>query len=292
MVYGSKKNFLLSYPTLITKSLSRMEYRPLEGFILAITPFNFTAIGGNLPGTPALVGNTVIWKPSPMAIYSNYLVYQILTEAGLPPGVIQFVPGPAEQIAKRCIRDREFGGLHFTGSTLVFKSLWKDIVANLDVYRTFPRIVGETGGKNFHVVHQSADVGNAVMQSVRAAFEYQGIFLLLPVVLLTRPQVRNVRRFRGYTFPPLFGKVDSRNSSSPKFPRLKSEVRWIGKTLLGLSCTLHYLLLPPLSLTFFPARNMLTTESSDTSKKRKTRVQKSLSVGRATIQRGTMSNPL
>jgi len=153
---------------------NRVEYRPLEGFVLAVSPFNFTAIGGNLPGVPALVGNVVVWKPSPAATYSNYLVHQILTEAGLPAGVIQFVPGPPPEVAAQAIAHPSFAALHFTGSTSVFKKLWKDIAANLDVYKGYPRVVGETGGKNFHIIHQSADVRNAVVQSVRGAFEYQG----------------------------------------------------------------------------------------------------------------------
>ncbi|EIW76176.1 delta-1-pyrroline-5-carboxylate dehydrogenase [Coniophora puteana RWD-64-598 SS2] len=153
---------------------NRVEYRALEGFVLAVSPFNFTAIGGNLPGAPAMVGNTVVWKPSPAATYSNYIVYQILAEAGVPPGVIQFVPGPPAEVVAQAISHPSFAALHFTGSTFVFKKLWKDIAANLDKYKGYPRIVGETGGKNFHVVHQSAEIQNAALQSVRAGFEYQG----------------------------------------------------------------------------------------------------------------------
>ena len=107
-------------------------------------------------------------------MYSNYLVYQILAEAGVPPGVIQFVPGPAEEVVGQALASPDFAALHFTGSTFVFKKLWKDIAANLDVYKSYPRIVGETGGKNFHLVHSSAEIKNAVMQTVRGAFEYQG----------------------------------------------------------------------------------------------------------------------
>ncbi len=121
-----------------------------------------------------MVGNTVVWKPSPGAVYSNYLVYQILAEAGIPAGVIQFVPGPAEEVVGQAIASPDFAALHFTGSTFVFKKLWKDIAANLDIYKSYPRIVGETGGKNFHLVHPSAEIKNAVMQTVRGAFEYQG----------------------------------------------------------------------------------------------------------------------
>ncbi|PPR04647.1 hypothetical protein CVT24_011865 [Panaeolus cyanescens] len=153
---------------------NRVEYRALEGFVLAVSPFNFTAIGGNLPGVPALVGNVVVWKPSPAATYSNYLIYQILAEAGVPAGVIQFVPGPPPEVVSQAINHPSFAALHFTGSTFVFKKLWKDIAMNLDKYRGYPRIVGETGGKNFHVIHKSAEIRNAVLQTVRGAFEYQG----------------------------------------------------------------------------------------------------------------------
>lgn len=153
-----------------------MEYRPLEGFVYAVSPFNFTAIGGNLPSAPALMGNVVLWKPSPFAIASNFLVHSILTEAGLPPGVIQFVPGDAQQITKTVLDHPRFAGLHYTGSTAVFRSLYGKIaqgVAN-NTYKTYPRIVGETGGKNFHLVHRSADVNNAALNTIRGAFEFQG----------------------------------------------------------------------------------------------------------------------
>ncbi|KAJ8072850.1 1-pyrroline-5-carboxylate dehydrogenase [Marasmius tenuissimus] len=153
---------------------NRTEYRPLEGFVLAVSPFNFTAIGGNLCAVPALVGNVIVWKPSPMATLANYITYQILTEAGVPPGVIQFIPGPPPEVVAQAINHKSFAALHFTGSTLVFKKLWKDISSNLDLYRGYPRIVGETGGKNWHLVHESADTKNAVLQTIRAAFEYSG----------------------------------------------------------------------------------------------------------------------
>ncbi|TCD61362.1 1-pyrroline-5-carboxylate dehydrogenase [Steccherinum ochraceum] len=155
-------------------SWNRVEYRALEGFVLAVSPFNFTAIGGNLPGAPALLGNVAVWKPSPAATYSNYIIYKIFEEAGVPPGVIQFVPGPPAEVVGQAIAHPEFAALHFTGSTFVFRKLWKDIASNLDKYRGYPRIVGETGGKNFHLVHPSAEIKNAVLQTVRAAFEYSG----------------------------------------------------------------------------------------------------------------------
>ncbi|KAL1755054.1 Aldehyde/histidinol dehydrogenase [Schizophyllum commune] len=153
---------------------NRVEYRPLEGFVLAVSPFNFTAIGGNLNGAPVLVGNVSLWKPSPMAVYANYITHQIFTEAGVPPGVIQFIPGPAPEVVRQAISSPDFAALHFTGSTFVFKSIWKDVAANLDQYKSYPRLVGETGGKNFHLVHPSAEVKNAVVQTIRAAFEYSG----------------------------------------------------------------------------------------------------------------------
>ncbi|GMK56636.1 hypothetical protein CspeluHIS016_0304760 [Cutaneotrichosporon spelunceum] len=153
---------------------NRSEFRPLEGFVLAVTPFNFTAIGGNLVVAPAIVGNVVVWKPAPAANYSSYLVYKVLLEAGVPDGVIQFVPGSPPDIVKQCIDHKEFAGLHFTGSTHVFRKLWKDIANNLDIYRSYPRIVGETGGKNFHLYHPSADINAGVVQAIRASFEYSG----------------------------------------------------------------------------------------------------------------------
>ncbi|OJJ86127.1 delta-1-pyrroline-5-carboxylate dehydrogenase prnC [Aspergillus glaucus CBS 516.65] len=155
---------------------NRVEYRPLEGFVYAVSPFNFTAIGGNLAAAPALMGNVVIWKPSPSAIASNHLVHEILVEAGLPRDVIQFVPGEAEEVTNVVLNHREFAALHFTGSTSVFRSLYGQIAQGVaqGKYRSYPRIVGETGGKNFHLVHKTADIRNAAVQTVRGAFEFQG----------------------------------------------------------------------------------------------------------------------
>lgn len=155
---------------------NRLEYRPLEGFVYAISPFNFTAIGGNLAAVPALMGNVVLWKPSPSAIASNYLVHQILLEAGLPEGVIQFVPGDAEAVTKVALGHPEFAALHYTGSTTVFRSLYGQVGAGIAEgrYRSYPRVVGETGGKNFHLIHPSADIRNAAAHTVRGAFEFQG----------------------------------------------------------------------------------------------------------------------
>lgn len=155
-------------------SWNRVEYRPLEGFIVAISPFNFTAIGGNLPTAPAMMGNVVLWKPSSSAILSNYIVHEILTEAGLPPGVIQFIPGPASAVADTLLNHPAMAGVHFTGSTEVFKKIWKQVGNNIDKYHSYPRLVGETGGKNFHFIHESADLMNAVHNTIRGAYEYQG----------------------------------------------------------------------------------------------------------------------
>ncbi|RMZ69028.1 Delta-1-pyrroline-5-carboxylate dehydrogenase mitochondrial [Pyrenophora seminiperda CCB06] len=155
---------------------NRVEYRPLEGFVYAVSPFNFTAIGGNLPAAPALMGNVVVWKPSPAAIASNWLLYQILIEAGLPPNVIQWVPGDAVEVTKEVLSHRQFASLHYTGSTAVFRSLYGKIANGVaeGKYQSYPRIVGETGGKNFHLVHKDANIPNAAIQTVRGAFEYQG----------------------------------------------------------------------------------------------------------------------
>jgi 1-pyrroline-5-carboxylate dehydrogenase len=151
-----------------------LDYRALEGFVYAISPFNFTSIGGNLSSAPAIMGCTVVWKPAATAAYSNYFLLKVMEEAGLPPGVINFVPGPASTISEGLIGDRHLGGIHFTGSTEVFQSLWKQVAANLGGYADYPRLVGETGGKDFILAHASADVDALATAIVRGAYEYQG----------------------------------------------------------------------------------------------------------------------
>lgn len=153
---------------------NRAQYRALEGFVYAVTPFNFTAIAGNLTAAPALVGNSVVWKPSENAVLSNYKVLEAFEEAGVPDGVINFVPGDAQQVTEAVLSNPEFAALHFTGSTKVFQDLYQQIASNLPKYKSYPRIVGETGGKNFHFVHPSADAIHAARSTVRGAFEYQG----------------------------------------------------------------------------------------------------------------------
>lgn len=153
---------------------NQLDYRSLEGFVLAITPFNFTAIAGNLPTAPAMLGNTVIWKPASSAVYSAALFMKILMEAGLPDGVINFLPGAAGEIAATALADPALAGVHFTGSTAVFQSIWRTIGTHISHYRNYPRIVGETGGKDFVFLHRSADPDAAVTALVRGAFEYQG----------------------------------------------------------------------------------------------------------------------
>ncbi|KAJ4321803.1 hypothetical protein N0V84_005098 [Fusarium piperis] len=154
----------------------RTDWRPLEGFVYAVSPFNFTAIGGNLISAPAIMGNVVVWKPSPHNIYASYLVYKILLEAGLPPNVIQFVNGDAEMITDVVFNDPRFAALHFTGSSDVFRSLYQKAADGIGkkVYRDYPRLVGETSGKNFHLVHNSADISSAAKHTIRATFEYAG----------------------------------------------------------------------------------------------------------------------
>jgi len=153
---------------------NRMEYRPLEGFVFAVTPFNFTAIGGNLPGSAALMGNTVVWKPASTAAYSAHFLMKLFEEAGLPPGVINLVYGSGAEIGDPALASPDLAGVHFTGSTPVFQSMWKTIGNNIANYRNYPRIVGETGGKDFIVAHPSADAEAVAAAIVRGSFEYQG----------------------------------------------------------------------------------------------------------------------
>jgi 1-pyrroline-5-carboxylate dehydrogenase len=153
---------------------NQLEYRGLEGFVYAVTPFNFTSIGGNLPTAPALMGNTVIWKPASSAIYSAYYLMKLYEAAGMPPGVINFVPGDAGMVSKILLGHRDLAGVHFTGSTEVFNSMWKTIGASMSSYRSYPRIVGETGGKDFIVAHPSADLDALAVAMVRGGFEFQG----------------------------------------------------------------------------------------------------------------------
>ena len=153
---------------------NRMDHRPLEGFVYAITPFNFTAIAGNLPTAPAIMGNVVIWKPSDKAIYSGFEIMRLLEAAGLPSGVINFVPGDAPAITRSLLNSPHLAGIHYTGSTKVFHSIWSDVGSRIANYRTYPRLVGETGGKDFILAHASADPLEVAIGIVRGGFEYQG----------------------------------------------------------------------------------------------------------------------
>jgi 1-pyrroline-5-carboxylate dehydrogenase len=153
---------------------NQLDYRPLEGFVYAVTPFNFTSIAGNLPTAPALMGNTVVWKPASSAIPSAWYILKLLEAAGLPPGVVNFVPGNGAAVSDVALNHRDLAGVHFTGSTEVFNSMWRTIGAGMERYRSYPRIVGETGGKDFIVAHASADPQALAVAVVRGAFEYQG----------------------------------------------------------------------------------------------------------------------
>lgn len=157
-----------------TGILNRMEYRALEGFVFTLTPFNFTSIASNLNLAPAMMGNSTVWKPSTTAIYSNYILMKIFHEAGLPDGVVNFIPGQGSLIGKVVTQSPELAGFHFTGSTGTFNTLWRSIGENLGTYRSYPRIVGETGGKNFIFAHASAPAEDVATAIVRGAFEYQG----------------------------------------------------------------------------------------------------------------------
>jgi len=153
---------------------NRVEYRPLEGFVFAVTPFNFTSIGGNLPTSPALMGNTVLWKPASTAVLAAWHIVELLEEAGLPPGVVNFLPGRGRQVGDPALARPDLAGIHFTGSTAVFQGMWKTVGERIASYRAYPRIVGETGGKDFIFAHPSADPAALVTALVRGAFEYQG----------------------------------------------------------------------------------------------------------------------
>ncbi len=153
---------------------NQVEHRPLEGFVFAVTPFNFVSIAGNLPTAPVLMGNVVLWKPASSAVYPAYFLMKLFKEAGLPDGVINFIPGPGSKIGPNVMKSEILAGVHFTGSTAVFQSMWKTIGNNIQNYKSYPRIVGETGGKDFCIAHETADVDGLVTAMVRGAFEYQG----------------------------------------------------------------------------------------------------------------------
>jgi 1-pyrroline-5-carboxylate dehydrogenase len=161
-------------PLSVGGAWNRVDYRPLEGFVYAITPFNFTSIAGNLPTAPALMGNTVIWKPASTTVYSGYFIMRLLEAAGLPPGVINFVPGDAAEVSAVALEHPDLAGVHFTGSTEVFRSIWRKVGENIHRYHSYPRLVGETGGKDFIVAHASADREALLTAIVRGGFEYQG----------------------------------------------------------------------------------------------------------------------
>lgn len=151
-----------------------MDYRPLEGFIFAVTPFNFTSIAGNLPTAPAMMGNTVLWKPASTAVYSAYFLTELWKKAGVPEGVINFIPGSGQELGSFVLGNPDLAGIHFTGSTAALQEMWKTVGENIDHYRGYPRIVGETGGKDFVFVHASAEIDVAASALIRGAFEYQG----------------------------------------------------------------------------------------------------------------------
>src|SRR5881409_2898989 len=155
-------------------SWNHVEHRPLEGFVFAVTPFNFTSIGGNLPTAPAIMGNTVVWKPASTAVYAAHVIMDILESAGLPPGVINMVPGAGAEVGDPALASPDLAGIHFTGSTATFQGMWETVGRSIRTYRSYPRIVGETGGKDFVLAHPSADVAALATALTRGAFEYQG----------------------------------------------------------------------------------------------------------------------
>ncbi|MCZ7557373.1 MAG: L-glutamate gamma-semialdehyde dehydrogenase [Bacteroidia bacterium] len=165
---------MLDQPYSPAGTWNRVEYRPLEGFVFAVTPFNFTSIAGNLPTAPAMVGGVALWKPASSAVYSAYWLMKLLEEAGLPKGVVNFIPGSGGKVGNPVMKSPWLAGIHFTGSTSVFQDMWKTVGENIAMYKSYPRIVGETGGKDFIFAHNSADVDALVVAALRGAFEYQG----------------------------------------------------------------------------------------------------------------------
>src|SRR5580693_4835395 len=168
------RQLLAEQPVSAPGAWNRMEYRPLEGFVLAITPFNFTAIAGNLPSAPALLGNVVVWKPSPTQQLSAHYLMALLHAAGLPPGVINLVTGDGQAVSRVALSHPDLAGIHFTGSTGTFQHLWRAVGQNIERYRDYPRLVGETGGKDFVIAHPSAETSSLAAILIRGAFEYQG----------------------------------------------------------------------------------------------------------------------
>ncbi len=172
--YYALQSIYAEQPSSPTGIWDYVEYRPLEGFVFAVTPFNFTSIAGNLPTAPAMMGNTAIWKPASSSVLSNYYLMRLFQEAGLPDGVINFVPGRGASVGDPVVGSKHLAGIHFTGSTPVFQQMWKTIGGNIDKYLTYPRIVGETGGKDFIFAHSSVDIDQLVTAAIRGAFEFQG----------------------------------------------------------------------------------------------------------------------
>jgi 1-pyrroline-5-carboxylate dehydrogenase len=199
---------------------NQSEYRPLEGFVYAVTPFNFTAIGGNLPTAPALMGNVVLWKPAASAMLSAWHTLQVLHEAGLPKGVINFLPGDPAMISEIALKHEDLAGVHFTGSTGVFNAMWGTIGQNMGKYKSYPRIVGETGGKDFIIAHPSADVAAFAVAVVRGGYEYQGqkcsaasrIYVPKSIWPEVKERARSARPAAASTCPSRSG-LRSRNAS-------------------------------------------------------------------------------
>ncbi len=254
---------------------NRMDYRPLEGFIVAVSPFNFTAIAGNLPTAPAMMGNTIVWKPASTAVYSGYFLTQLWREAGLPDGVINFIPAPGGQVGNVLLRDRDLAGVHFTGSTPTFQEMWKTVGSNIEHYRTYPRIVGETGGKDFVFVHSSADVEVTATALIRGAFEYQGqkcsaasrayvpsnLWPNLKQRLID--EIRTIRVGEVTDFSNFMGAVIDQNSFS-KISGYIEYARGSGETeiLYGGGCdsSKGYFIEPTLILTKNPTNKLMTEE--------------------------------
>lgn len=229
---------LEKYQPISTKlSTNRMIYRGLEGFVAAVSPFNFTAIGGNLASCPALMGNVVLWKPSDTAVLANYVSYQILREAGVPPGVINFIPSSGPVFGDAVTNSPHLAAINFTGSVPTFRRLWKQVADNIERYITFPRLVGECGGKNFHFVHPSADIDTVAACTARAAFEYQGqkcsacsrIYVPEGMWSQLKPKLLNITEQMKMDSPVEKGTFLTAVIDRPSFDRIKGYIEYAKK---------------------------------------------------------------
>lgn len=254
---------------------NRVEYRPLEGFVFALTPFNFTAIAGNLPSSAAMMGNVVVWKPANTQCYSANVIMEIFREAGLPDGVINLIPVDGSVVGDVVFKHPDFAGIHFTGSTGVFKGIWKEIGNNIDIYKSYPRIVGETGGKDFVLAHPSANVNEVVTALTRGAFEFQGqkcsaaSRAYIPESIWAKAQDRLIEDVKSFKMgsPEDFGNFVNAVIDKKSFTKIKEYIDYVGtqsdaKIIVGGKCddSVGYFIEPTVVVTTNPKFRTMVEE--------------------------------